>query len=346
MEKKYRMAVVNEAGKIDFVEREMRSPSDHEVVIKTKAVGICGGDLHIFRGKHPAAPLPAAIGHELSGEVINIGRSVSEVNIGDRVAMDPVIICGKCYFCKRGKYNLCTQVSYQYRKGQGAFAPFFFAEEDRVHKLASNVSFEDGAVIEPLTVAQHAVRKAGIELGQTALILGAGPIGLLILCLLRASGLEEIYVTDIQDHRLNIAKELGAHVIFKNGNSTTNSVKTVLEHTCGLGVDKVFEAVGRSQTLIQSLQVVKKGGTVVVVSLFEQVENNIPMNTLVEKEISVVGSIGSCWDFRIALRLVERGVVQPRKIISHRMPVTLLQEAFELLCDPTGRVVKVMVTFD
>ena len=159
------MAIVSSPGKIEFQERRLPELAPREVLIGVKASSICGSDLHIFNGKHPSALLPVAIGHELSGKVLEIGRDVVRVNVGDRVVVEPVVICGQCYFCRRGQYNLCTHISFQYRKGQGGFAPYYIAGEDWLHLLPEHVSFEEGALIEPLSVGVHAVKKGELQLG-------------------------------------------------------------------------------------------------------------------------------------------------------------------------------------
>ena len=154
-------------------------------------------------------PLPVAIGHELAGEVLRIGKEVSRVKEGDRVVVEPVIICGECTFCRRGGYQLCLNISFQYRAGQGAFTPYFVTRENWIHLLPRNVSFEEGALIEPLSVAIHAVKKGSLQLGHSVAIFGAGAIGLLVLILSRRSGAGEMFVVDVQGHRLKKAEELG-----------------------------------------------------------------------------------------------------------------------------------------
>ena len=335
------MAIVSAPGKVEFQEKRLPGLSSREVLIGVKASSICGSDLHIFKGKHPSAPLPVAIGHELSGEVLKIGNEVSSLREGDRVVVEPVITCGQCYFCQRGEYNLCTQISFQYRKGQGGFAPYFIAEEDRVHKLPDGVSFEEGALIEPLSVALHAFKKGNLQLGHTTAIFGAGPIGLLILLLKRLSGGSEVFVVDVQEYRLKKAMEFGASDVLDN--SKGDAVQKIFEKTSQLGVDRSFEAVGLQSTLIQSLNVLKKGGTCILVGIFEVQDVMIPANLFVQKEMSLIGSQGYCWDFQTALALVQKGMVPLKEMITHLLPLSSLQEGFELLIDSKSNTVKVVI---
>jgi threonine dehydrogenase-like Zn-dependent dehydrogenase len=285
-----------------------------------------------------------AIGHELSGEVLNVGKGVSNVREGDRVVVEPVITCGQCHFCQRGEYNLCTQISFQYRKGQGGFAPYFIAEEDWVHKLPDRVSFEEGALIEPLSVALHAFKKGNLQLGHTVAIFGAGAIGLLILLLIRLSGAGEVFIVDVQDHRLKKAKFFGASYILNN--SKEEPAPKILEKTSQLGVDRAFEAVGLESTLVQSLKVLKKGGSSIVVGIFEDQEVRIPGNLFIQKEISLIGSQGYCWDFQSALKLLEKGDIHLKEMITHVVPLSSLQKGFELLMDPKSEAIKVVIKVD
>jgi len=344
MEKTYPMAFVTAPGRIEYRDRKLPDLHAHGVLVKVKAVSICGGDLHIFKGKHPAAPLPVPIGHEVSGEVLEIGRNVSRVKEGDRVVVEPVIICGQCFFCQRGDYNLCTDISFQYRKGQGGFTPYFIADEDWVHQLPRNISFEEGALIEPLAVAVHAVKKGGIQFGHTAAIFGAGPIGLMVLLLAKLSGGGETFVVDVKDFRLEKAKELGASEAINS--SRQDSIDYILDRTGQLGVDRAFEAVGIEKTLVESLKVLKKGGISTVIGLFEDQDIRIPANIFVQKEIALIGSQGYCWDFQTALKLVERGDLNLPQLITHTLPLSALQQAFELLLDPHSKAIKVVIQID
>ncbi len=344
MSKTYPMAMVRTAGRIEYEERPLASPVAGHVLIQTKAVSICGSDIHTFKGKHPFSPLPAALGHELSGEIVEVGAGVTSLDKGDRVVLEPVITCGKCEFCRRGAYNLCTSVSYTHRQGQGAFAPFFTADEKQIHRLPPRVSFEAGALVEPLAVAVHAVKKSGIGLGESVAVFGAGAIGLMILAMAELSGAGEVFVADVQADRLRKARELGASGVFDN--SAGDAVSAILRQAGGLGVDIAFEAVGMQATLVQTLQVLKKGGRAVVAGLNSQPEVAIPANIFVQKEISLTGTQGYCRDFQTVLKMLGSGDIDATRFISHRLPFRQLQEGFEMLTRPGSETVKVVIVFD
>ena len=263
VEKSYPMAFVETPGRIEFRERKLQELHDHDVLIKVKAASICGSDLHIFRGAHPSVSFPVPIGHELSGEVYKIGSRVSKLKAGDRVVVEPVIVCGLCDSCKRGYYNLCRNISFHYREGQGGFASYFIADENWVHLLPDNISYEEGAMIEPLAVGIHAVKKAGLQFGHSTAVFGAGPIGLIVLLLTKLVGWGEVFVLDILDVRLQKARELGASLVINN--TAQDAVGQILDKTGELGVDQSFEAVGLEKTLIQSLEILRKGGRSILV---------------------------------------------------------------------------------
>jgi 2-desacetyl-2-hydroxyethyl bacteriochlorophyllide A dehydrogenase len=344
MDKTYPMAFVGAPGKIEFRERRLAALSPKDVLIGVKACSICGSDLHIFKGKHPSAPLPMAIGHELCGEVLRIGEGVSKVKEGDRVVVEPVIICGRCHFCLKGQYHLCAQISFQYRRGQGGFAPYFIAEEDWVHHLPEGISYEEGALIEPLSVALHTSEKAHLQPGYTVAIFGAGAIGLLVLLLAKLSEITEVFVVDIQEFRLRKAGAFGASEVIHNRRD--DAVERILGRTSQLGVDRAFEAVGSESTLVQSLKVLKKGGSAIVVGLFEEPEVKIPANLFIQREISLLGSQGYCRDFQTALKVLENGRINLKEIITHVLPLSSLREGFGLLMDPKREAIKVVIQME
>ena len=337
----YPMGIISAPGKVEFQESRIPELISHEVLIKVKAAAICGSDLHLFKGKHPFAKLPVAVGHEIAGQVIKTGIEVTKVNEGDRVTVEPVIVDGNCDYCRAGKYHLCENISFQYRQGQGGFASYFVANENWVHILPENLTYEQGALLEPLSVAVHAVNKAQLGIGDNIAIFGDGAIGLLILMAAKFIGGGELHVVGIQQHRLKLAKELGATSVINN--LKQNAPDLIAECTSQKGVEAAFEAVGIETTLVQSLKVLKKGGRAVLVGIFEQPEITIPANLFIQKEIILAGSQGYNWDFQRALKMVESGMLPLGKLVTHRVPLQKLQEGFELLMDEENRAVKVVV---
>jgi 2-desacetyl-2-hydroxyethyl bacteriochlorophyllide A dehydrogenase len=333
------MAMVHTAGTAELVEREIPNPGKTEVLIAIRATSVCGGDLHIYKGKHPSAPLPMSLGHELAGEVIEIGAAVTAVRIGDRVTVEPVIVCGDCLPCRSGLYGYCDNLSYHYRKGQGAMADYFVVDQRYVYKLPEQLSYENGALIEPLAVAVHAVNRAKIGLGEKVVIMGAGPIGILIAAVCKAAGAREIIISDISEARLETAVLMGAT---RTVNSRNESVlEVVREITGGRGIGKSFECAGREETFVQAMSCLCKGGTATMVGIFEQPTIQIPASIFISQEITVQGSQGYCWDFETALSLTS--TIDLGKIISHVFPLTDIDQAMKAALDPAQKAVKIIL---
>ena len=339
--KTYPMAIIPSPGKIEFQEKELRSPHPNEVMIKVLSAAICGSDLHLFKGKHPAAALPSAVGHEMAGIVIQVGDEVTRLKEGDRVTVEPVIACGECYYCLRGKYHLCANISFQYRKGQGAFAEFFYAPENRTYKIPDSLVYEEGALIEPLSVALHAVKNSGIGPGQSSAVIGAGAIGLLVTMLIMNTTGAKPFISDVNDFRVQKAVELGAHGIFSG--RYEDIIAVIIDRTACLGVDHSFEAVGMEITLAQALKVLKKGGKATLLGIFEEPAPKIPVNLFVQREISLSGSQGYAWDFQDAINMAASGKIKLQELITSRFPLDQLQKGFDLLTYPGNNQIKVII---
>ena len=333
------MAMVRAAGAAELVERDVPKLAETQVLIAIKACSICGGDLHIYKGKHPSAPLPMALGHELSGDVIKIGSEVKSLVVGDRVTVEPVIACGMCLPCARGEYGYCDNLSFHYRQGQGALADYFVAEERYVYKLPAHLSYEAGALVEPLAVAVHAVRRAKIGLGDKVAIIGAGPIGLLVTAVCKAAGAREIIVSDMSDARLATASSMGATTALNSRKEST--VDAVRQRTGGRGIGKSFECVGSEQTFDESMRCLCKGGLATIVGIFEQPVIQITATLFVSQEITVQGSQGYCWDFETALGLTD--VIDMGKLISHVFPLADVDKALKTALNPEEQPVKVVL---
>jgi 2-desacetyl-2-hydroxyethyl bacteriochlorophyllide A dehydrogenase len=333
------MAMVRTAGAAELVERDVPEPGETQVLIAIKACSICGGDLHIYKGKHPSAPLPMALGHELAGEVISIGSKVNSVSVGDRVTVEPVIACGQCPPCSQGEYGYCDNLSFHYRKGQGAMADYFVADQRYVYKLPAQLSYEAGALIEPLAVAVHAVKRAKIGLGDKVAIIGAGPIGLLVTAVCKAAGAQEIIVSDIADARLTKASLMGAT---RTINSRKESIVDVVrQQTSGRGINKSFECVGSEETFEQTMRCLCKGGLATIVGIFEQPTIQIPVTLFVSQEITVQGSQGYCWDFETALGLTD--TIDLDKLISHVFALADVDKALKAALNLEEKPVKVVL---
>lgn len=327
-------------GQTDFFTRAVPQPAKGEVLIRIRASALCGSDLHIFKAKHPSVPLPATVGHEFAGDIEALGADVTGLSLGQRVTVEPCEACGVCDACRRGEYGSCDALTFIYRRGDGAMADYITVKADKVYPLPDSLSYEAGALVEPLAVAAHAVRRAEVRMGESVLVIGAGAIGLLVAALCRRSGAAEVIVTDYSAFRLGMARALGATrtVNPREGEALDETVRAL---TGGKGVDKAFECVGREDTFVQAMSLLRKQGLATVVGIFEQKEIAIPVMRIVNNELRIQGSQGYCWDFPVAIRMAQE--IGLEKLVTHRFPLDALQTALETAADRTQDTVKVIL---
>lgn len=332
-----KIARVIGAKSIDFIERKIPELGAHQVLIRIKASCICGSDLHIYKGKHPSVKLPVTIGHEFAGEVVKTGTEVCSVKTGDRVTVEPVITCGKCSACRHGDYGYCENINFTYRCGDGAMADYFIANDDRVYRLPDEMSYEEGALVEPMAVALHAVKRSNINIGDKVVVIGAGAIGIFVAAICRYLGAAQVVVSDFSEFRLDIAKKMGATSIVC---ALKENVEDVISNMSeGKGFDKAFECVGMEKTFNQAIRSVRSNGLVTDIGIFENQQVVFDASILVKKEIRIQGSQGYCWDFDDAIRLI--GELNAKQIITHRFPLDKLKEAFDILLCPDSNAIKV-----
>ena len=292
-------------------------PQHDELLIRVRACGICGSDVHGYDGASGRRIPPLVMGHEAAGVIAAIGTEVKSFSVGDRVTFDSTIYCGMCSDCKRGAFNLCSRrqvlgVSCGDYRRAGAFAEFVVVPARIAYRLPDNLSFEEAALLEAVSVALHAVLLAPIEPDGSALVVGAGTIGLLLLQSLRAKDCARVFVTDIDPTRLKLAESLGATATFVSGSGLDEHL---LRETNGVGVDLAMEAVGIDATVSAAISAVRKGGTVVLVgNVSPQV--NLPLQTVVTRQIRLQGSCASAGEYPEAIRLVSSGTIRVQPLIS------------------------------
>ncbi|HEY3316448.1 MAG TPA: alcohol dehydrogenase catalytic domain-containing protein [Bacillota bacterium] len=337
----YRAAEITAPGRVDLKALPRPSLGADEVLIEVKASAICGSDLHLYRGKHPDAKLPSAVGHELAGDVVERGSAVTRFKLGDRVLVEPIIPCGTCHYCRLGEYNRCQNIKYGYRMGRSGLAEYYVAAEQWVHHLPTELSYAEGALVEPLAVATHATRRAGVGLGDSVAIFGAGPIGLLTLAVCKAAGAERIFMVDIRQDRLAMAASLEATEVIDA--RLEEPVEYIRQATGGLGVSRTFEAVGAQGTLVSSLMALRKGGIATLIGIFENPQVTLEAPIFVSREIGLLGSTGYCWDFPTAIGLARKRTVDLARLITHRFPLSEIDRAFAAAVDRDLLAVKVIV---
>ncbi len=305
------------------------SIEDTEVLVKIKTVGICGSDIHYYKhgriGNY-VLEKPMILGHESAGEIVKTGSKVTHLQVGDRVALEPGVPCTNCEYCRKGRYNLCPEIKFMATPPiDGALVEYLVHPAAYTYKLPDNLTFAEGALIEPLAVGIHAVRIAHVEPGDTVAVLGTGPIGILTIQAARAMGATEIIAVDIKEFRLNLASKSGATKII-NAKKLDASLK-IKEITRGEGVDKVFETAGSIITTQQTVEVVKKGGTIALIGLATQ--DIIPLNVmkLIWNEIKVQCVQRYANIYRQAIALVAGGQINLKSLITKEFSLEQIEEA-------------------
>ncbi|MGG4440926.1 2,3-butanediol dehydrogenase [Brevibacillus fortis] len=326
-------------GKKDVRVEEAALPviSAGKVMIQTAWAGICGSDLHAYHHGmgipvehvHPLTgqKAPMTMGHEFSGIVTEVGEGVTGIQPGDRVAIEPLVYCGECEYCKKGHYNQCLSVGFIGLHANGGFAEYVVVEPKMVHKLPENVTLEEGALVEPAAVALHAVRESKLQVGDKVAVFGAGPIGLLTVLAAKAAGASEIVVVDVSQERLEKAKVIGAsHIV---NAAEVDTVSTILALTDG--IDVAYEAAGAQPTFTNALSVTKKGGQVMVIAAFAK-PVEIDLFQMMVKETSVAATLAYRHIYPEVIRLIASKQMDVAQVITKKIDLAnIVEEGFELL---------------
>ena len=320
MEGTMKTAVMLGIGKMGFEEREIPKAKDNEVLVKLEYVGICGSDLHYYEtgaiGDYVVKP-PFVLGHEPGGTVVEVGKDVKHLKVGDRVALEPGKTCGHCEFCKTGRYNLCPDVVFFATPPvDGVFQEYVAHEADLCFKLPDNVSTLEGALIEPLAVGFHAAMQGGARAGQTAVVMGAGCIGLVTMMALKAMGVSKVYVVDIMEKRLEKALELGADGVI-NG-SKTDAVE-------------------------QTIHMTKKGSTIVLVGYSKSGEMTLPMSLALDKELTFKTVFRYRHIYPMAIDAVASGKVNLKGIVTDIFGLDEAQKAMDYSVNNKADIVKAVI---
>ena len=319
--------------------------TDKDVLIRIDTVGICGSDVHYYQhGKIGDFVVEGdfILGHECAGEVVEVGKEVKHLVIGDRVTLEPGKTCGKCEFCKGGKYNLCPDVEFFATPPyHGVFTNYVSHPEDMCFKLPDHVSYVEGALVEPLAVGLHASDQGGVKLGDTVVIFGTGCIGLVTILACKAKGAAKIIVVDILNNRLEIAKKIGATDIINA--KFADVIKTIEALTEGKGANVVIDTAGAEVTVKQTADVVKRGGTIVLVGMTPKDEVEFNFMKLMGKE----GQLKTIFRYRnlypVAINAIASGVINVKDIISHEFNFEDTKKAFDYVVENASDVVKAVI---
>jgi 2-desacetyl-2-hydroxyethyl bacteriochlorophyllide A dehydrogenase len=320
------MQALHYLGPEQLVNVELPKPTiaDDEVLLKIKSVGICGTDLHIFHGGMNV-PTPLVMGHEFVGEVVEVGKDVSNTKVGDRAVAEHVVGCGKCAYCLGGQKNLCIKPTVIGLHRQGALAEYMAIPANLVYPMPSEMTYDQGVLIEPLSIAVYAIRKAAVTVGQSVAVVGQGPIGLFVDQVARAAG-ATVYGLDVQQPRLDFAQKQS--YIEAGFNSKEPEVSNTFRQQTSLdGADVVFECVGREETMEVAFELARPGGAVIVLGVFE---HNVSLNMMqvVKKELEVQGSWTCLNAFPPTIELLRSGKISTDGLITHRYPFSDAAKAF------------------
>ncbi len=300
-------------------------PGPGEVLIKVRYCGICGSDIHGYR--EGLFPPGTVMGHEFSGDVVEVGSGVENISVGEKATVNPANPCGECRWCRNGRYSLCPAgmaAGIGLSDWSGGLAEYVRAGASQVWKLPANVSHRQGAVIEPLAVALHAVRVSGVSLGQSVLVMGAGAIGLLVMQLARRAGAAKVVVAEVAENRLEAAEKLGADRVFNPLKDELRHVKKEIPE----GPDIVFECSGAEQAMNDALRLVIRGGKIMMVGMSIKPVSLSHVHIL-QKELTLQAALSYSDDFKFAIPLVADGSVDVDTLVTNVVPLADVKEAFD-----------------
>jgi L-iditol 2-dehydrogenase len=315
--------VLTEYNHLELLDRPRPVPGPNEILVRVAACGICGSDVHGFDGSTGRRIPPLVMGHEAAGVIAETDPGVQRFRVGDRVTFDSTIYCGECPFCRRGEMNLCDRrevlgVSCGDYRRDGAFAEYVLVPERITYLLPDAMPFAEAAMLEAVSVALHAVAVSDLRGGETALVIGAGMIGLLTLQAARAAGCSRVFISDVDATRLALAKQLGATETLRL--SGDDLVRRCQELTDGAGVDIVLEAVGRDETISTAIDAVRKGGTVTLIGNVTP-EVRLPLQKVVSRQLRLQGTAASCGEYPQAIEMITNGAIQVKPLITAIVPL-------------------------
>lgn len=315
------------AKNVEVIELEDPKVNEEEILLEVKACGICGTDDLIFNGKYNAS-FPVILGHEYCGIVKEIGKGVNEFKVGDKVAVDPNIFCGKCFYCLRGKGNLCKEYNALGVTRNGGFAEYSVVPISNVYRLGGNVDFAKGCMVEPLACCIRGVEMANVQLGDVVVILGHGTIGNLILQLARISGASKIIVSEPLEYRRKLALDTGADYIF---NPKIRDIEKEVKDVVREGADIVFECSGTQSAQESSLYLSRRGGTIIFFGCSpKEQKNSLSPFIINENELTIKGSFNNPYTTAKAARLITGGLIKTDHLITHKLPLCEIEKAFQL----------------
>lgn len=341
MEKNMIQQVMTAPGEIIFREVPIPKPEAGQVLIKIQRIGICGSDIHVYHGKHPFTSYPVTQGHEVSGEVAALGEGVETFAVGQKVTIEPQVFCGHCHPCTHGKYNLCEELKVMGFQTTGTASQYFAVDASKVTPLPDAMSYEEGAMIEPLAVAVHAVRRAGDVSGQKIAVIGAGPIGNLVAQAAKGMGAAQVMVSDISDYRLRLAEECGADFTVNTAAKEFNDA--MMENFGSDKADVIYDCAGNNTTINQAIRSARKGSMIILVAVFAGMAN-ADLAVLNDHELDLnTTMMYRHEDYVKAIELVNAGKVALKPLMSKVFPFAQYKQAYEYIDNNRETSMKILI---
>lgn len=333
--------IMTAPGVIEFHEIPVPKPGPDQVLVKIMKIGVCGSDIHVYHGEHPFTSYPVTQGHEVSGEIAELGQGVSGFQVGQRVTIQPQVTCGKCYPCRHGKYNLCEELKVMGFQTTGVASHYFAVDAAKVTALPESMSFDEGAMIEPLAVAVHAVRQFGDIAGKKVAVLGAGPIGILVAQAAKGQGAESVMVTDVSDLRLELAKKCGADFVVNTKEKDFG--EAALECFGPDKMDVIYDCAGNNITMGQAIKHARKGSTIILVAVFAGTAQ-VDLAVLNDHELDLnTTMMYRNEDYLDAISLVSEGKVKLAPLVSKHFAFQDYLEAYHYIDNNRETTMKVII---
>ena len=336
--------VMTAPGRIEFREIEKPEPKEGEVLVRMRRIGVCGSDIHVWHGKHPFTSYPVTQGHEVSGEIAALGAGVEGLAVGEKVTIEPQVVCGKCHPCRHGKYNLCEELKVMGFQTTGAASEFVAVDARKVTKLPDSMSFDEGAMLEPLAVAVHAVRRFPGLKGAKVAVLGAGPIGILVAQAAKGLGAASVLITDVSDLRLAKARECGAD--FAVNTRAKDFGEALVESFGPDKADVIYDCAGNDITMGQAIKYARKGSTIILVAVFAGLAK-VDLAVLNDHELDLnTTMMYRHEDYVGAIDLVRAGKVRLAPLISRHFAFRDYAEAYRYIDANRESTMKVIIDVD
>jgi L-iditol 2-dehydrogenase len=334
-------SVMTQPGKIEFREIEKPKIGPDEILMQTKRIGVCGSDIHVFHGLHPYTSYPVVQGHEVSGVIAAVGENVEGLSVGDKITFTPQVTCGECFPCQHGMYHICETLKVMGFQTDGSGQEYFPLPAWNAIKLSTDFPLDYGALVEPISVAVHALQRGGDVRGKKVLVLGAGTIGNLTAQTAKALGAESVMITDISEYKLEKAKVCGIDFVINSAED--DLTQAVATHFGPTKADMILECVGVQQTVDQAIENARKGTTIVIVGVFGE-KPTVDLGLVQDRELSLVGTLMyKKEDFEKAVEMISEGKMCLDDLVTHRFTFEQYLDAYHTIEESNGEYMKVMI---